>query len=146
MRKTVAQYQAIYDKAMETAKLSQKFIDLIMEAHDLQKQLLNNAGGNGVGREYDRLSSCRQGPKAQQGPRCQSCLDCAAMHRSIRDQFVAETENALEGIKEVQKYEEMSAWAQKMHKALHGGSYDRAEVRESSHEDVPMWYMGGDGQ
>ena len=142
--KTVAELRKKIEMYRQNMGIAQKFVDLVMKAHDLRKLLLDNAGGTGMGREYDRLASCRQGPKILQGDRCQSCRNCAEQHKNLKSEFQSGIWSCEENIKRIEHEEEMGAWAQKMHKALHGGSYDRAEVRESSHEDVPAWYMGGD--
>ena len=143
--KTVAELKKQIEMYKANMGIAQKFADLVMKAHDLRKTLLNNAGGTGMGRDYNLLSSCRQGPKILQGDRCQSCLNCAEQHRNLKAEFQAGIWSCEEEIKRIEHSEEMSAWAQRTWKALHGGVEAALEARRVSHEnEVPAWYMGGD--
>ena len=145
--KTVAELRKQIEMYRQNMKIAQKFVDLVMKAYDLRKTLLNRAGGNGMGRDYNLLSSCRQGPKILQGDRCQSCLNCAEQHKNLKDEFQQSIWSCEEEIKRIEHSEEMGAWAQKIHKALHGGEVEAAcEAHTVSHEnEVPAWYMAEEG-
>jgi len=144
MKKTVAELQKQIEMYRQNMGIAQKFVDLVTKAHDLRKVLLDNAGGTGMGLEYNKLSSCRQGPKILQGDRCQSCLNCAEQHKNLKAEFQAGIWSCEEEIKRIEHSQEMSAWAERTWKALHGGVEAALEARRVSHEDVPAWYMGDD--
>ena len=144
--KTVAELKKQIEMYKANMGIAQKFADLVMKAHDLRKVLLDRAGGNGMGREYNLLGSCRQGPKVLQGDRCQSCLNCAEQHRNLKAEFQAGIWSCEEQIKSIEHSEGIRAWVEKIHTALHGGVEAALEARRVSHEnEVPAWYMAEEG-